>query len=90
MLAEIGVSGIDTGRVRYLPSHNNLLGVFDLVHQEFQQTSGLPGVGSSCNRWEFCRLTRDIDLVTIGSVQAISDVSGIPTARKRLVFEWGL
>ena len=35
------VSGIDTGRVRYLPSNGKVV-VLGLVHREFRQWSGVP------------------------------------------------
>ena len=54
-LAILDVSGIDTGRVRYLPSNGNVVDL-GLVHPEFQHKSGIPTVGSSGNGWEFRRL----------------------------------
>ena len=41
------MSGIDIGRVRYVPSHDKILDVLGLVHREFRR-SGVPAmVGSS-------------------------------------------
>ena len=84
--------GIHTGHVQYLPSHNNFFGVLNLVHREFRQVLGVLGVGSSGKHRELRRLACTANFVTVGAMQAIpiSDVSGFSTARKRLVFEWGL
>jgi len=52
-LAIPDVSGIDTGRVRYVPSHDKILVVLGLIHREFWRKSGGSMVGSSGNRREF-------------------------------------
>ena len=66
-LAIPDVSVIDTGRVRYLSSHDKILGVLELVHREFRR-SGLPAiVGNS----DVSHLT-DIWCSRVGS-------SGVPT-----------
>ena len=41
-----GLAGIDTGRVRYVPSSGKIV-VLRLVRREFQRKSGVPMVGSS-------------------------------------------
>ena len=46
VLAIPDVSGIDTGRVRYLPSSGKII-VLGLVRREFRRKSGVPTVGSS-------------------------------------------
>ena len=54
-LAIPDVSGIDTGRVRYLPSSGKIV-VLGLVHREFRRKSGVPTVGSPGKGREFRRL----------------------------------
>ena len=79
---------IDTRRVWYLPGHSDPLYLLGLVHWEFQQKSGVLGVGSPCNRWEFERLVVLLTLWPLGLYSqyrtcpvSILDVSGI---RQRL------
>ena len=54
-LAIPNMSGIDTGRVRYLPSSAKTV-VLGLVRREFQRKSGAPTVGSPDMGREFRRL----------------------------------
>ena len=54
-LAILDVSGIDIGRVRYLPSNGNIVDL-GLVHRKFRRESGVPTVRSSGNGREFRRL----------------------------------
>ena len=54
-LAILDVSGIYTGRVRYLPSSAKIV-VLGLVRREFRHKSGVPTVGSSSKGREFRRL----------------------------------
>ena len=49
------VSGIDTGRVRYLPNSGKIV-VLGLVRREFRHKSGVPMVGSPNKGREFRRL----------------------------------
>ena len=49
-------SGIDIGRVRYVPRHDKIIVVLGLVRWEFRRESGVPTVGSSGNGQEFRRL----------------------------------
>ena len=51
-LAIPDVSGIDTGRVRYLPSSGKIV-VLGLVRREFRRKSEVPTVGSSGKGREF-------------------------------------
>ena len=54
-LAIPDMSGINTGRVRYLPSSAKTV-VLGLVRREFRRKSGVPMVGSFGKGWEFRRL----------------------------------
>ena len=54
-LAIPDVSGIDTGRVRYLSSSGKIVAL-GFVRWEFRRKSGVPMVGSSGKGWEFRRL----------------------------------
>ena len=45
----------DTGRVRYVPSHDKILIVLGLVRREFRRESEVPTVGSSGIGREFRR-----------------------------------
>ena len=54
-LAIPDVFGIDTGRVRYLPSSGKIV-VLRLVRWEFRHKSGVPTIRSSGNGREFRRL----------------------------------
>ena len=54
-LAIPDVSGIDTGRVQYLPSSAKTI-VLGLVHREFRRKSGVPTVRSPDKGREFQRL----------------------------------
>ena len=51
-----GLAGIDTGRVRYLPSSAKTV-VLGLVRREFRHKLGVPTVGSPSKGREFRRLT---------------------------------
>ena len=53
-LAIPDVSGIDTGRVRYLASHGKILGVLGLVRQEFRRKSEVSAIVGS---FDVSRLT---------------------------------
>ena len=55
-----------------------------LEGREFRRESGVPTVGSSDASQLHC------NLVTVGAVKVIPDVSGIAMAIKRLVFPRGL
>ena len=52
VLAILDVSGIDTGRVRYLPSSGKIV-VLGLVRREFRRKSGVSTVGSPGKGREF-------------------------------------
>ena len=49
------MSGIDTGLVRYVSSHDKILDVLGLVRREFRCKLGVPTVGSFGNGREFRR-----------------------------------
>ena len=64
------MSGIDTGRIQYLPSHGKILGVLGLVRREFRR-SGVPAIIRSSDALRFT------NIVAVGAEQQIPDVSGI-------------
>ena len=74
------MSGIDTGRVRYLPSSGKIV-VLGLVRREFRRKSEVPTVGSSGKGREFQRLT--FNCLGGFTVLVILDVSDIHTGRVR-------
>ena len=47
---------VDTGRVRYVPSHDKILVVLGLVRREFRRRLGVLMIGSPGMGWEFRRL----------------------------------
>ena len=49
------MSGVDTGRVQYLPSNGNIVDL-GLVRREFRRRSGVPMVGSPGMGREFRRI----------------------------------
>ena len=79
-LAIPDVSGIHTGRVRYLSSsHENV--VLGLVSREFRRRSGVPTVGSPGMGREFRHGA--FDRLGGFTVLVIPDMSGMHTGRVR-------
>ena len=79
-------SGIDTGRVRYVPSHDKILIVLGLVRRKFQRESEVPMVRSS----DVSRLT-DLEGSLSWSYRTcrvfIPDVSGMDGQRPTASFQ---
>ena len=72
------MSGINTGRVRYVPSHDKILDVLGLVRREFRW-SGVPVIVGS---FDVSRLT-DLEKFTI---MVIPDVFGMDGQRPTASF----
>ena len=79
------MSGIDTGPIRYVPSHDKILDVLGLVRREFQRKSGVSTVRSSSNGREFRRLV--LNQLGEFTVLVIPDVSGMDDQRPMASFQ---